>query len=94
MGWRSRQSTRPRRTLSGGRAEPISAPLLADAALGEKAGDGVQERGLPGAVRADDAADLAGGDLQGEVVHRQRVLEEHHQTLDLEEHQPSSSVPR
>ena len=58
---------RPRRQRSGGRqpADLLAPHVDLSGVVGEIAGDQVEERGLPGAVRADDRAQIAGG--HGEV---------------------------
>ena len=57
------------------------------------AGDGADERGLAGAVRADDGDDRPFGDLERHVVERLRVAVEDIEVLDLE-HQSTASAPR
>src|SRR6185437_8354096 len=49
-------------------------------------GDGADERGLAGAVRADDGDDLAVGDGKRNTVERLRVAVEEVEPFDLEHH--------
>ena len=57
------------------------------------AGDGADERGLAGAVGADDGDDRALVDLERDVVERLRVAVEHVEVLDVQ-HQSTASAPR
>src|SRR5260370_25724607 len=45
----------------------------------------VEERRLAGAVGTDEAADLTGGDLEGDVVQRDDAAEANRQAADAEE---------
>jgi len=54
---------------------------------GDDAGDAAERRRLAGAVRADEADDLAGADLEGDAVHRGRAAELLAQGSDLEDRQ-------
>src|SRR5579883_215693 len=53
--------------------------------------DAIEERGLAGSVRPDDAEDLARADLEGDAVHRRDALEALAQARDLE-HRAHGSV--
>ena len=55
-----------------------------DAALGRlvEAGDAVEDRGLAGAVRADEGGDVAAADVEGEIVDGDEAAEAHGQVLD------------
>ncbi len=66
-----------------------------DAAAGRTvhAGDGADERGLTGAVRADDRHDRPLADVERHVVERLRVAVEDVEVLDPQ-HQPTASAPR
>ena len=57
------------------------------------AGDGADERGLAGAVGADDGDDRALGDLERDAVERLRVAVEDIEVLDRQ-HQATASAPR
>jgi hypothetical protein len=48
-------------------------------------GQAVEEGRLAGAVRSDDAGDLARGDVERQVVDRQQAAEAHRQALDAEQ---------
>src|SRR5690606_41109954 len=48
----------------------------------QDAGDGADQRGLAGAVGADERDDLAGADLEADAVERLRVAVEHRQVAD------------
>ena len=56
------------------------------------AGDGADQRGLAGAVGADDGHDGSGLDGQRHPVKRLRVAVENADVLDIEHH--SDSAPR
>ena len=70
-----------------------AAELDAAARRAVHAGDGADQRGLAGAVRADDGDDRALGDLERHVVERLRVAVEHIEVLDAQ-HQSTASAPR
>ena len=48
-------------------------------------GDAVEQRGLAGAVRTDQAADLAGVDLTGHAVERAHAAEAHRHVIDAKQ---------
>ncbi len=54
-------------------------------------GDGADQRGLAGAVRADDGDDLALGDLERDAVERLRVAVEEIEIADGEHHEAAAS---
>ena len=84
--WKVR--ARPRRAASNGRWPVTSSPLnrTLPAVRREHAGDQVDERRLAGAVRADQADDLALLQLEGDVVRRrERRRNACSALLDLEE---------
>ena len=58
----------------------------------EHTGDGLDERGLAGAVRADNGDDRALLDLERDAVERLGVAVKDVEVLDLEDH--SASSPR
>ena len=49
------------------------------------AGDHAEQRGLAGAVRADDADDAAGRQLEGQIVDQQLVAEALRQMLEIDD---------
>src|SRR5216683_562833 len=61
---------------------------------GDEAGEQVEERGLAGAVGAEDAGDLAGLEREGDVLHGGEAAEALGEALDLEEraHATASSA--
>jgi hypothetical protein len=80
--------------LPAGQRQPVDGVLLAagtvahdDAPLRRlvEAGDAVEHRGLPGAVRPDQRGDLAAPDIEGQVVDRHQPAEAHRQMLDAED---------
>src|SRR3546814_14810955 len=78
-----------------GPAERLFAePDLARAGLG-LAADQVERGGLAGAVRPDEAAQLAAGDAQIEVVHGEEAVEAHRHVaqLELRAHAAPSRLP-
>src|SRR5690606_13288462 len=61
-----------------------------------EAGEAVEDRGLAGAVRADDGRDLARPGGERDVVDRDESAEAHGQMADLEQwhaHRPASAGP-
>src|ERR1700729_866426 len=60
--------------------------LAADLArIGQKAGDGIEQRGLAGAVQSDHRDEFAGMDMDRDVVERLRLAVMHADVLDFEE---------
>jgi hypothetical protein len=91
MFWKVRTTLRRARDLVAGQLfEPHDAALrvveadAADRRLVET-GQAVEEGRLAGAVRSDDAGDLARGDVERQVVDRQQAAEAHRQALDAEQ---------
>ena len=67
----------PRRAISNGRQPTIDSPRKTTSPDGERerAGDQVEHRALAGAVRADQAEDLAGLDRERQVVDGDQAAE-------------------
>ena len=75
--WNERRSPSRARWVAFSRSMRRPSSEIDPSAAGTKPGDRVDERRLPGAVRADQADDLAGPHLQRHVLHRHHRAEAH-----------------
>ena len=78
---------RPRAARSCGASSVMSSPRrrTRPPSIGEEAGDAVEQRGLAGAVVADEAEDLALAELEVDVVDRGDAAEALHHAVALED---------
>jgi hypothetical protein len=73
-----------RRTASGSRCDVVAGDRRPPAVGPQQRRQHPQGGRLAGAVRAEEAEDLAGGDVEGDVVDGDHVVEALRESLDLD----------